>query len=374
MNKFNSDDLISLLQLSEIEGLGVNKIRNLVNHFGSPIAVFNSDYIDLMEVEGINQLLARRIVDENINKKYLSNAELQLNLIEKHNANIITFWDEEFPYYLRKIYDPPVYLFLKGQILSKDENAMAVVGTRHPTYYGRKITENIVSELIEYGLTIVSGLARGIDTVAHNVALQKKGRTFAVLGSGLDVIYPSENKKLFYSIIENGCIITEYPFGTKPDANNFPRRNRIISGLSLGTIIIETDITGGAMLTAKYALDQNREVFAVPGNIDVKQSRGTNYLIQSGQAKLVTSAKDILEEFGNRFIREEPTIATKNIDLSLLNVFEQKIYDILNSEPIHIDMISEKTDLSTSECLVHLLSLEFKGLIKSLPGKYFLKT
>ncbi len=373
MNKFNSDDLISLLQLSEIEGLGVNKIRNLVNHFGSPLAVFNSDYVDLIEVEGINQLLAKRIIDENINKKHLSKAEHQLNLIEKYNASIITFWDEEFPYYLRKIYDPPVFLFLKGQILPEDENAMAVVGTRHPTYYGRKITENIVTDLIEQGLTIVSGLARGIDTVAHNIALQKKGRTFAVLGSGLDFIYPAENKKLFYSITENGSIITEYPFGTKPDAINFPRRNRIISGLSLGTIIIETDITGGAMLTAKYALDQNREVFAVPGNVDVKQSRGTNYLIQSGQAKLVTCAKDILEEFGNRFIKKEST-TIKNIDLSSLNVFEHKIYEVLNSEPIHIDMISEKTDLSTSECLVHLLSLEFKGLVKSLPGKYFSKT
>lgn len=372
MNRFNTDDLIALLQLAAIDGLGVNKIRNLVSHFGSPLAVLNSDYVDLIEVEGISQTLAKRIVNENINKKFLAESEHQINLLEKHQANILTFWDDEYPYYLRKIYDPPVYLFIKGNIIEQDENAIAIVGTRHPTYYGRKITEQITSELIEQGITIVSGLARGIDTIAHNISINKKGRTIAVLGSGLDYIYPAENKKLFQSIPDNGCIVTEYLFGTKPDAMNFPRRNRIISGLSLGTVIIETDITGGAMLTAKYALDQNREVFAVPGNVDVKQSRGTNYLIQTGQAKLVTNANDILEEFGDRFIKKE--IKAKEVDLSHLNVFESKIYEALNSEPIHIDMISEKTDLSTSECLVHLLSLEFKGLIKSLPGKYFAKT
>lgn len=372
MNLFNTDDLIALLQLSAIEGLGVNKIKNLVSHFGSPLAVLNSDYVELMEVEGISQIIAKRIVNENIDKKFLSNAEYQIGLLDRFNAKIITYWDEEYPYYLRKIYDPPVYLFIKGNIISKDENSIAIVGTRNPTHYGKKVTEQITRDLIEHGLTIVSGLARGIDTIAHQITLQLKGRTIAVLGSGLDYIYPSENKKLFNSIPENGCIVTEYLFGTKPDAMNFPRRNRIISGLSLGTVIIETDVTGGAMLTAKYALDQNREVFAVPGNVDVKQSRGTNYLIQTGQAKLVTNAKDILEEFGERFIKEERQV--KELDRSTLNIFENKIYDVLNSEPIHIDLISEKTELSTSECLVHLLSLEFKGLVKSLPGKFFAKT
>lgn len=372
MNKFGSDDLISLLQLSSIDGLGVNKIRNLVNHFGSPLAALNSDYVDLMEVEGINQTLAKRIIDENINKKFLAESEAQLNLLDKYNAYILTFWDDDFPYYLRKIYDPPVFLFMKGSLLAKDENSIAIVGTRHPTNYGRRITEQITSELIENGLTIVSGFARGIDTIAHSVALQRNGRTIAVMGSGLDYIYPSENKKLFFSIAENnGCIISEYLFGTKPDAMNFPRRNRIISGLSLGVVIIETDISGGAMLTARYALDQNREVFAIPGNIDTKQSRGTNFLIQTGQAKLVTNANDILEEFGGRFIKREPK--PKEIDLSQLNIFENKIYDVLNNDPIHIDVIAERTELSTSECLVHLLSLEFKNLVKSLPGKYFTK-
>ncbi len=371
MNRFNSDELIALLQLCEIEGLGVNKVRNLVNYFASPLAVLNADYVDLIEVEGINQTLAKRIVNENIDKKFLHKCEFQIGLVEKNQAQIITFWDDDYPYYLRKIYDPPVILFTKGEIKKDDENSIAVVGTRNPTHYGRKLTEKITSELVDYKITIVSGLARGIDTIAHSTAIQKKGRTIAVLGCGLDVLYPAENKKLFTLIQENGCVITEYLFGTKPDAINFPRRNRIISGLALGSLIVETDITGGAMLTAKYALDQNREVFAVPGNVDSKQSRGTNYLIQSGEAKLVTNAEDIVIEFGDRFIRKEKK--QKEFDLSTLNIFESKIYSVINSEPMHIDLLAEKVQLTTSECLVHLLSLEFKGLIKSLPGKYFTK-
>lgn len=371
MNKFSTDELIALIQLSEIEGLGVNKLRNLINHFSSPLEALSSDYVELSHVEGISQVLAKRIVNENIEKKNLKKSEAQLNLLEKHKARLITFWDDDYPYYLRKIYDPPVFLFIKGNLLPEDENSIAIVGTRNPTQYGKKITEKIMSELIEYRVTIVSGLARGIDTIVHSITLNKNSRTIAVLGSGLDFIYPAENRNLFKSIPENGCIVSEYLFGTKPDAMNFPRRNRIISGLSLGTVIIETDITGGAMLTARYALDQNREIFAVPGNIDSPKSRGTNFLIQSGQAKLVTSAEDIIVEFGSRFSKQE----TKRleVDLSSLNIFESKIYQIFDSNPIHIDVISEKTQLSTSECLVHLLSLEFKGLIKQLPGKYFSK-
>lgn len=372
MNKFSIDELIALIQLSEIEGLGVNKLRNLINHFSSPIEALLSDYVELSHVEGISQILAKRIVNENIEKKNLKKAEAQINYLEKNKARLITFWDDNYPYYLRKIYDPPVFLFIKGNILPEDENSIAIVGTRNPTLYGKKITEKIVSELIDYRVTTVSGLARGIDTIVHSITLNKNSRTIAVLGSGLDFIYPAENRNLFNLIPENGCIITEYLFGTKPDAINFPRRNRIISGLTLGTVIIETDVTGGAMLTARYALDQNREVFAVPGNIDNPKSRGTNFLIQSGQAKLVTSGDDIIVEFGNRFSKHETK--RPEVDLSSLNIFENKIYQIFDSNPIHIDEISEKTQLSTSECLVHLLSLEFKGLIKQLPGKYFSKT
>jgi DNA processing protein len=192
-----------------------------------------------------------------------------------------------------------------------------------------------------------------------------------VLGSGLDVIYPPENKKLLNEIIDKGCVISEYAFGTKPDAVNFPKRNRIISGLSLGTVIIETDINGGARFTAQFALDQNREVFALPGNVDTKQSAGTNQLIQRGQAKLITSVDDIISEFGNKF-KIQPK-EEKKVDISQLNIFESKLFEFINSDPIHIDTLAEKAESQTSECLVHLLTLEFKGLIKQLPGKYFVR-
>lgn len=371
MGIFSQDELISLLQLTNIDGLGPNKIRSLLNNFNSPLEVFKADIVSLLKVEGISYTLAKRILNEGNQNTHLKFAEYQLSRLEKNNSHIITFWDEEYPYYLRKIYDPPVLLFVKGEIIKEDEQSIGVIGTRNPTEYGKKSTELFVSQLIDYNFTIVSGLARGIDTIAHSTSIKYKGRTIAVLGSGLDVIYPFENKKLADSITENGAIISEYPFGTKPDAGNFPRRNRIISGLSLGVLIIETDITGGAMITGKYAIEQNREVFAVPGNIDSRQSLGTNYLIQTGQAKLVTKVQDILDEFGLKIQVKEKQ--EKSIDLNELNMFEQKIYQIFNNDVLHIDQISEKTGLSSSECLVHLLSLEFKGIIKQLPGKYFQK-
>jgi DNA processing protein len=212
-------------------------------------------------------------------------------------------------------------------------------------------------------------MARGIDSISHNSAIKSGGRTIAVIGSGLDVIYPPENKKLFEKIVEAGAVISEFPLGTKPDAQNFPKRNRIISGLSLGVIIIETGITGGAMQTAAFALDQNREVFALPGNVGVKQADGTNLLIQRSEAELIRSAEDVILELE---LKLKPVlgknIPKQQIDLSL---FEEKILNVLNSEPLQIDKIASLTNSSTSDCLVNLLSLEFKGLVKQLPGKMF---
>ena len=211
---------------------------------------------------------------------------------------------------------------------------------------------------------------RGIDSTAHFSALKNNGRTIAVIGSGLDIIYPAENKKLFNQIAENGVIISEFPLGTIPNAENFPKRNRIISGISLGTLVIETAITGGAMQTARLALDQNREVFAIPGNLGVRQSEGTNLLIQRGEAELIKNAEDILIELE---LKLKPILG-KNIPKQQkdLTIFEEKIYNCLLNEPLHIDKIAEKTEQSTSDCLVHLLSLEFKGLVKQLPGKMFM--
>jgi DNA processing protein len=220
------------------------------------------------------------------------------------------------------------------------------------------------------GITVVSGLARGIDTTAHSATLKSGGRTIAVIGSGLDVPYPPENKKLLDQIADTGVVVSEFPMGAKPDAPNFPRRNRIISGLSLGTVIIESAEDGGAMITASTALDQNREVFAIPGNINDKRSSGPNKLIQEGRAKLVQNVDDILAELNVKL--EKGSAKKEERPAIQLTIFEQKIYDILGTDPTHIDDIAEAADSSTSDVLVTLLSLEFKGLIKQLPGKMFM--
>jgi len=292
--------------------------------------------------------------------------------VERHKMRLISFWDEEYPDLLRKIYDPPVLLFVRGAILRDDERALAIVGTRDATIYGERIAESIGRELARLGVTVVSGLARGIDTIAHRSVVQAKGRTIAVIGSGLDIPYPPENKGLMDTIAETGAVLSEFPLGTNPDAPNFPKRNRIISGLSLGTVVVESAEDGGAMITASTALDQNREVFAVPGPVTEKRSRGTNSLIRDGRAKLILSVDDILIELGSRLGTGSESTPHKlpPIDLTL---FEQSLYDLLSDDPVHIDLLAERADTNTSDALVHLLSLEFKGLVRQLPGKQFVR-
>lgn len=371
MGKLNFDELTDLYLLLSVDRIGPAKIRNLLAKFKSLNNVLSASTQDLIETEGINKELASRIrkisSQRNSIKKFL---DQELKAVEKLGGRIITAWDEEFPQLLKKIYDPPLILYALGEFDDNDKYSIAVVGTRQPTNYGKIQTEKIVADLVEQNITIVSGMARGIDSVAHSSALRNNGRTIAIIGSGLDVIYPAENKKLFYDIRDNGVIISEFSLGTIPNAENFPRRNRIISGISLGTLVVETAITGGAMQTARLALDQNREVFAIPGNLSVRQSEGTNLLIQQGAAKLVKNAEDILVELK---LKLKP-VEGKNIPKQQkdLTIFEEKIYNCLLNEPLHIDKLAEKTELSTSDCLVNLLSLEFKGLVKQLPGKMFM--
>ncbi len=370
MSKLNFDQLVDLKLLLSVEGIGPGKIRNLLAKFRKLDKVLSSNMNSLKDVEGISDNLARRIQKSNNKRKDIElilNDELET--LEKINGDIITVWDESFPPLLKKIYDPPLLLYAKGNFTNDDEYSIAVVGTRQPTYYGKAQAENIVADLSNQNITIVSGLARGIDSIAHKIALKNGKRTIAVIGSGLDVIYPPENKKLFEEIAENGLVISEYELGAKPDAANFPKRNRIISGLSLGCVVIETGVAGGAMQTAALALDQNREVFAVPGNLGVKQSEGTNLLIQKGEAKLIRSAEDVLQELE---LKLKPIVG-KNIPKPKvdLNIFEEKILSVLKDEPVQIDIIASSTNLTTSDCLVHLLSLEFKGLVRQLPGKMF---
>jgi DNA processing protein len=364
----NGINISDLLRLSAIPGVGANRLRALVTHFESPTSVLEAAPRELIRVEGIDKKLASTIAHYTAGKVF---AEEQLSLLNKANGRIVTLWHDEYPEYLRKIYDPPPLLFVLGTIAKNDKYAVAIVGTRRPSAYGKLIAERFAKELSEKGIAIVSGLARGIDTAAHWSSLHAGGRTIAVIGSSIDMIYPSENKKLAACIEENGAVVSEFFMGTKPDPGNFPRRNRIISGMSLGTLIIETAENGGAMITASTTLDQNRELFCIPGNITEKYSIGTNRLIRDGHAKLVQTVDDIIAELKSS-LRPILKFAQPQTPV-VLSIFEQKIFDLLTSEPSHIDVLSERSGLSIPDTLVNLLSLEFKGLVRQLAGKMFLK-
>jgi len=364
--RFNIKDL---LKLAAVPGIGPNRLRALISHFETPTAVLEASAHELAQVEGIDKKIALNIVKSRDDEEFV---EEQLSKLNKVNARIVTFWDKEYPENLKRIYDPPAFLFVRGSFSEKDKYSIAVVGTRSPTNYGKLIADKFSKELAEQGIPIVSGLARGIDTIAHAAAVKANERTIAVIGSGVDVIYPPENKKLAEKIIDTGAIVSEFDMGAKPDAMNFPRRNRIISGIALGTLIVETAVDGGAMITAQFALDQDREVFAVPGNITEKRSSGTNRLIKEGNAKLVQNVDDILCELE---LKLRPIIKKEKekVDTTNLSLFEMKILDVLSDDPLHIDRIAELADLSTSDALVQLLSLEFKGLVRQMAGKMFVR-
>lgn len=367
------EKLAYLKLLLNIEGIGPSKLFSLLTHFNDLESIVNAKFENLIKVDGISNILATKIHSaKNSLEKIKYNLELELNSLQKINGKLLTYWDEGYPELLQKIYFPPMIIYTKGNFSENDKYNVAIVGTRQPSLYGKSMAEKFSSELAEKNITIISGMARGIDSIAHEAALKANGRTIAVIGSGLDVIYPPENRKMFDRIAESGVVISEFELGTNPDAQNFPRRNRIISGMSLGTLVIETKTNGGAMQTAAYALDQNREIFALPGYINSVHSEGPNRLIQRGEAKLVTSIDDILVELK---LKLKPEIG-KNIPVPSeeLNLFEEKIINTLNYDPKQIDEIASEAEMTTSDCLINLLTLEFKGLVKQLPGKMFIRS
>lgn len=370
MSKLSFEQLLHLKLILSVDFLGPVKIRTLLSKFKTIENIFKESKQSLSETDGIGTILAQRIKEVYRNKNEMEKTlTKELEKLEKFNGRIVTVWDEEYPLILKKIYDPPLLFYIKGNLIEDDKHSVAVVGTRKITEYGKSQTERITKELVEQGITIVSGVARGVDSVAHRTSIQNSGRTIGVIANGLNIYYPPENKKLYEQISENGALISEYPLDTIADPRYFPQRNRIIAGLSLGTVVVESGIEGGAIQTALYALEQGREVFAVPGNLQIKQSEGTNLLIQKGEAKLITNSEDILVELN---LKLKP-IEGKNIPKKVegLSLFEEKIYTILTQQTKHIDIISKESGLTTSECLVHLLGLEFKGLIKQFPGMNF---
>jgi len=328
---------------------------------------------ELKETDGFNDKLASSLFHAVRKAKVLDDIEKlveeNFEIMQRRNFQFVTYLDQEFPSVLRRIYDPPLFLFVMGTYQHNDDRAIAIVGTRTPSDYGKQATATLVKQLSGSNTTIVSGLALGIDTIAHTSALASGARTIAVLGSGLNNIYPFANQALADRISVNGCVISELPLNAKPDAVNFPRRNRIISGLSMGTVVVESGMRGGAIITAELALDQNREVLAVPGNIFSSKSDGTNQLIKSGLATMVTNVEDIFVQIP---VLRNTSETNKNIPALQLNLLEQSVVENLSLDPVQIDVLSEKTALSTSDLLVLLLQLEFKGIVRQLPGKYFI--
>ena len=354
-------DPLALLTLYSVPRIGSQRIRSLISRFKTPQAVLAASPRALIEVEGIEKILAFQI-KKNANLEF---AKDQIAKLKRENAQLISYWDPSYPAALKKTPDPPVLLFVKGVLETLNTAAFAVVGTRNPSEYGKITTKHLTSELAANGLTIVSGLARGIDTIAHNEALAIGGTTISVLGTGVDIVYPSENRALAGRIVERGIMVSEFLMGDGPDAPHFPRRNRIISGLSIGTLIIEAGLKSGALITADSALEQGRDVFVVPGNINNPKSFGSNSLIQQG-ASVVLSAKDILSQLNI----QDSTQTAPQIKLSK---DEENVYDILSHEPKHIDEISQAAQKPTSNVLAVLLTLELKSIVHQMPGKMFAK-
>ncbi|MDM7926827.1 MAG: DNA-processing protein DprA, partial [bacterium] len=301
-------------------------------------------------------------------------AELEAERAARHGVRLMTLWDADYPELLRAAHDAPVLLYVKGPLDWSRFNGIAVVGTRFPTSTGREVAGRISEQLSAAGLTVVSGLARGVDTAAHRGALRGAGSTVAVTGSGVDVVYPPENRRLYLDILERGAVVSEFFMGAPPEASHFPRRNRIISGLCKAVLVVEAGEKSGALLTADIALEQNRDVFAVPGSVASPKSAGTNRLIQSG-AKLVASAEDVLSEYPE--IRRSRTPATAaagaapSAETGLLSPAEKTLWDGLSSEPEHIDRIASENRLAVSEALAMLLSMELKSCVKQLTGMRF---
>ncbi|MCX5776604.1 MAG: DNA-processing protein DprA [Candidatus Firestonebacteria bacterium] len=309
----------------------------------------------------------------NSKKNLHKELDIELKLLKKLEVRVVTIMDEEYPASLKYISDPPYVLYIKGRLKPEDGVSIGVVGCRNPTSYGKICAERFTLKLIERGFTVISGLARGVDTICHRAATGVKGRNIAVLGSGLGRLYPPENRNLAEEIAASGAVVSEFTLLTEPDKFNFPRRNRIISGMSLGTLVVEAAEKSGALITARYALEQNREVFALPGNITSEESKGPNGLIKQG-AKLVMTVEDILEELRDVLPEEflNKTGQAKFETVTLTEI-ESKIFNIINNEPMHIDEIISIVKIKAGSLATALINLELKGFIKQYPGKLFVK-
>jgi DNA processing protein len=351
-----------------IPGLGNIASKNLLKKLGNPEQIFQADISELIGIEGLRKETADKIV----NKEFQIDPSEELARVEKCGAQIVTFHDPSYPSALKEIHDPPILLYVKGKDLPKNLTFIGVVGSRNPSPYGVKSAEMIGQGLGRRGLGVVSGMAKGVDAAAHWGCLAGHGSTIAVLGTGIDIVYPAQNRKLADSIADKGVLISEFPLGTPPEPKNFPIRNRIISGLSRGVIVVEATMKSGSLITAALALEQDREVFAVPGSIHSFKSTGCHFLIKQG-ARLIENSDDVLDELGMNYEYSPKSDTFRKGVLPPMDEYEKAIYDIIGDYPLHIDQITREGNLAPGKTASILMRMELKGLIRQLPGKVFIR-
>ena len=361
----------AFIALNMIDHVGPVRVRQLIEHFGDAAAILKASKHQLMAVRGIGEDTANAI------SSWKKNVDLaaELKRCDEFGCHCVTQEDTEYPELLRQIYDPPIVLYVKGTLDPKDKNGIAIVGSRQTTPYGIEVARRFGYQLAYMGVTVVSGGARGIDTAAHQGSLSAKGRTLCVLGTGINIVFPPENAELFERIAASGAVISQYPFNRKADKQSFAIRNRIVAGMTLGTVVVEANMTSGALITANFATEYGRQVFAVPGRIDSPRSKGCHELIKKG-AKLCEGAEDILSEFEYLFpASNKPPSANETGVLPALTLsdHEQKVYDALDGEPVPMDDVIRKSGLPSSTVSVALLSLEMKRIVRQMPGRLFLR-
>ena len=356
-------DTPNWVAFNRIPGIGRVRYQLLEKHFGRMENAWSATAGEL-RAAGLDERATAAIVAQRPNVS----PEAEMERLARQGVHAFTWNDDAYPPRLKEIYDLPPVLYVRGELTDADEWAVGVVGTRRPTPYGRQVAEHLAADLAGQGITIISGLARGIDAIAHRAALERGGRTVAVMASGLDIVYPPEHLKLAQEVREAGALVSDYPLGTQPRGEYFPRRNRIMSGLSLGVLVVEGDVKSGAMITAGLALEQNREVFAVPGSIFSPQSRGTHQLLQEG-AKLVQNAQDVLGELNLTMVPQQLEMKT----LIPADDTEQKLLHHISTDPIHIDEVRRRSGLPIATVSSALAMLELKGLVRQMGSMTYVR-
>jgi DNA processing protein len=356
------------LVLNMVEHVGPIRLRQLLEHFGDAPSILKATRRQLALVPGIGPEVAEAIStwEKSVDLK------AELKRLKEYHCHVLIQEDAEYPESLKQIYDPPIVLYVRGQLQLKDKNSVALVGSRLTTPYGMEVARKLGYQLAHVGVTVVSGGARGIDTAAHQGALSAKGRTVAVLGTGINIVFPPENAELYERISDSGAVVTQFPFNRQADKQTFPIRNRIVAGMTLGTVVVEANLTSGALITANMAVDCGRQVFAVPGRIDSPRSKGCHELIKRG-AKLCEGAEDILSEFEYLFPPTSAQAAGGPPPPPVLSLSENEglLWNLLSAEPLHVDALIGKSGLAPATVSVVLLGLEMKRLIRQFPGKLF---